>query len=70
MGRFTRTLRPAVTITGAAVIWLAAVLGVGAAGPSGQGPAPAAKAAVAPAPAAQAPSSADGYVGEAACLEC
>lgn len=70
MGRFTRTLRPALAITGAAVIWLAAVLGVGAAGPSEQGPAPAAKAAVAPAPAAQAPSSADGYVGEAACLGC
>lgn len=71
MGRFRRTLGPTVTIAGAAAIWLAVVISVGAtASPQKEGP-PVAKAAAAlSGPAAKTDPSADQYVGEEKCLEC
>jgi DmsE family decaheme c-type cytochrome len=63
-----RTPRPTITVIGAMVIWLGAVLAVGATARSGQDPPqPAAKAAQAP---VQVQASPGGYVGEKACLEC
>jgi predicted CXXCH cytochrome family protein len=71
MGRFRRTLGPTVTIAGAAGIWLAVVISVGAAASPQKGGPPVAKAAAAPsAPAAQTVPGADQYVGEEKCLEC
>jgi DmsE family decaheme c-type cytochrome len=77
MGRFVRTGRPTVAIAGAAIIWLAVVLGVGATSAEQQpslaegvlappasspGPTPAAE--------GQPPAAGGDYVGEAKCLEC
>jgi DmsE family decaheme c-type cytochrome len=72
MGRFARALGPTVTIGGALTIWLGVVIAVGAAAPPRQQSPPAAKPAVASAPAAaaQIKATADGYVGEEACLDC
>jgi DmsE family decaheme c-type cytochrome len=68
MGRLMRTPRPTITVIGAMVIWLGAVLAVGATARSGQDPPqPAAKAAQPP---VQVQASPGGYVGEKACLEC
>jgi DmsE family decaheme c-type cytochrome len=69
MGRFTRTLGPVVTITGALALWLAVIVTVGATSSPRQNGAPAAKASVT-APTASATAPASGYVGEETCLTC
>jgi DmsE family decaheme c-type cytochrome len=68
MGRFTRTLGPAATITGAIGLWIAVVVSVSAsaAPPSGN------RAAKSSNPAASTPAATQqvGYVGEETCLTC
>ncbi|HTM26060.1 MAG TPA: DmsE family decaheme c-type cytochrome [Vicinamibacterales bacterium] len=67
MGRFTRTLGPAATITGAIGLWIAVMVSVSASAAPRQNGATAAKAPEATAAAATVGA---GYVGEETCLTC
>ena len=68
MGRFTRTLGPAATITGAIGLWIAVMVSVSASAAPRQNGAPAAKAANTTATTTA--NAASGYVGEETCLTC
>jgi DmsE family decaheme c-type cytochrome len=68
MGRFTRTLGPVVTITGALALWVAVMVTVGATNATPQEAA--VKATPAAAPAAQGAATAAAYAGEETCLTC
>src|ERR1051326_321354 len=69
MGRFTRTLGPAATITGAIGLWIAVMVSVSAGAAPRQNAAPVAKG---PSTATTTPAATQqtGYVGEETCLTC
>ena len=70
MGRFTRTLGPLVTITGALGLWLVVMVTVSASAAPVQNGAPAARANDPAKAATAAQQPAAGYVGEETCLTC